>query len=218
MGVRSRLVTTLLLVLIVLGGAGLAVAADREQTSFQRPELTWAADHAAQAYIAPLTADLTPVGADASDLAKAGRDTLGNLQALKLDAVRAALSDGDAAAAQIAAALPGLAADHDTAQANIQTWRLGPETGAQVDAIDAAVVSAPTLQQAWTSIETRASAVAALVADLQSHDSDVFQATTAARQENWTDALASLGMATAALSSAQSQGRDLGQTSGSDTL
>src|SRR5689334_8036385 len=111
MRTRHRLIATTLLVLIALGGAGLAVAADREQDPTGRPEVTWAADHAAQPYITALASDLSAMTTDASDLSKAGRDTLGNLQSLDVESVRAAIEDGDAASARIGAALGGLNAD-----------------------------------------------------------------------------------------------------------
>ena len=82
MGTRSRFVATTLLVLIALGGAGLTVAADRQQTPDQRPEVMWAADQAAQPWIATLSTDLTAIDTAATALSKAGRDTLGNVQGL----------------------------------------------------------------------------------------------------------------------------------------
>jgi hypothetical protein len=218
MTVSSRFVTTSLLVLIALGGAGLAVAADREQTSFERPELTWAADHAAQPYIATLAGDVAGIGSSATDLAKAGRDTLGNLQSLKLDAVRTALAAGDDAASKIGAALPDLSTDHDAANAAIQRWRIGPETGAQLDAIDAAVTSAPQLQDAWTAVEARATAVMTLVGALQAHDSSVFQAATAGRQQQWAAALTALGSARDSLTVAHAQRDLLAASATVDTL
>src|SRR4051794_37910508 len=124
MRTRNRLVATTLLVLIALGGAGLAVAADRVQDPGSRPEVTWAADHAAQPYIVALAADLSAVTGDASSLSKAGRDTLSNLQSLNVDAVPAAIDDGDGASSRIGGALAGLNADSSKAHANIERWRL----------------------------------------------------------------------------------------------
>jgi ribosomal protein L17 len=218
MTVSSRFVTTALLVLIALGGAGLAVAADRVQSPYQRPELTWAADHAAQSYISLMDADLTQVSAAASALAKAGRDTLGNLQTLNLDATRAAIASGDDAASTITSEIQQMAPDYAVTQSNVQRWRLGPEAGAQLDAIDAAVSSAPVLPQAWTDVETRATAVASLVDDLQQHDSLVFQATTAGRQQKWADALTTLGTADDALNSARAQAAQLEVGGTTDTF
>src|SRR3954447_21716309 len=101
MRTRTRLVAPTLLVLIALGGAGLAVAADRVQDPGSRPEVTWAADHAAEPYIVELATDLNAVTGDASSLAKAGRDTLGNLQSLDVDAVGAAIEVGDSTSSRI---------------------------------------------------------------------------------------------------------------------
>src|SRR3954468_3188305 len=133
MGTRSRFVTTALLVLIALGGAGLAVAADRRQTPNQRPEITRSADHAAQPYLGNLARDLSRLSNNASDLAKSGRDLLGNLQSLNLDATRAALSAGDDSSSAINGALSGLNADRAAAASGIDRSRLGPDTAAELD-------------------------------------------------------------------------------------
>src|SRR3954451_22173764 len=125
MGTRKRLVATTLLVLIALGSAGLTVAADRVQDLGGRPQVTWAADHAAQPLIATLVAALSAMTPDVTALAKAGRDTLGNLQALDVEAVRVAIADGDAVAADV----EGLSVAVNAAVAatsSIERGRLGP--------------------------------------------------------------------------------------------
>src|SRR5438046_7057648 len=97
MAARSRYIATILLVLIALGGAGLAVAADRQQNATDRPEMTWAADNAAKPWLAKATADLSALSGHAADLARAGRLTLGDVQGLSFDAMRTAVADGDGA-------------------------------------------------------------------------------------------------------------------------
>ena len=218
MGTRSRFVATTLLVLIALGGAGLTVAADRQQTPDQRPEVMWAADQAAQPWIATLSTDLTAIDTAATALSKAGRDTLGNVQALDVDKTRSAMSDGDGALATISAAITGLQADRAQANAHIERWRLGPETSAQMDAVDAAVAAVADLGPQWTRIETRATLVAQLLDDLAQHDSQVFRATTAGRQGQWPDALNDLDAAASSLSDAGTVRDQLAAAATIDTL
>ena len=68
-----------LLVLIALGGAGLAVAVDRPQNSAQRPELSWRADQQAAPWIEQLSAALEPVDEDISALSEHAQGVLGSI-------------------------------------------------------------------------------------------------------------------------------------------
>ena len=218
MGTRSRFVATTLLVLIALGGAGLTVAADRQQTPDQRPEVMWAADHAAQPWIAKLSSDLAAIDTAATALSKAGRDTLGNVQGLDVAKTRSALADGDGALTTIADASAGLHADHEAANAHIERWRLGPETSAQLAALDTAVGAVADFGSQWTRIETRATLVTQLLGDLAQHDSRVFRATTAGRQTQWSDALNDLDAAASSLADAGTLRDQLAGTAPVDTL
>ena len=218
MGTRSRFVATTLLVLIALGGAGLAVAADRQQTPDQRPEVMWAADQAAQPWIATLSTDLTGIDTAATALSKAGRDTLGNLQGLAVDKTRSAMVDGDGALATISAAIAGLRADQAQANAHIERWRLGPETSAQLDAFDTAVGAVADLGPQWTRMKTRATLVAQLLDDLSLHDSQIFRATTAGRESQWSDAINDLSEAASSLNEARGIRGELASDSTVDTL
>lgn len=218
MGTRSRFVATTLLVLIALGGAGLTVAADRQQTPDQRSEVMWAADQAAQPWIATLSTDLTAIDTAATALSKAGRDTLGNLQGLVVDKTRSAMVDGDGALTTLSTAIAGLQADQAQANAHIERWRLGPETSAQMDALDAAVDAVADLGPQWTRIKTRATVVAQLLDDLAQHDSQVFRATTAGRQGLWADALNDLDAAASSLSDAGTVRDQLAGVATIDTL
>jgi hypothetical protein len=218
MGIRSRLATTALLVLVALGGAGLAVAADRFQTSAGRPELTWADDRAAAPYIAAIDSDLQSLAGPANGLAKAGRDTLANLQSQDLVAVDGALGAGAAAADEIGAALSNLDAHHTDADAHITRWRLGADTADQLAAADAAVSAVDALPAAWTEIATRAKAVSALIGDLQDHDAAVFRATTDGRNSDWTSSFTDLGNAHDAVSAAHVDSGQVGAGARVDTL
>src|SRR5437870_3159105 len=125
---RLHLWWTLVLVLAALGGAGLAVAADRPGNPVARPELTYRADQAAQPWIDHMAADLDTVQTQAADLATAGRNALGSLQALDRDGASSALSAGDQTAAQIATLAAGLRHAETRAHTSIDRWRIRPTT------------------------------------------------------------------------------------------
>jgi hypothetical protein len=208
METRERFISTAVLVVVALGGAGLAVAADRAQDPSHRPELTWPADQAAARAFAPLVADLKTVDSQATTLAKAARDALGNLQGLDIDAVRVALDSGDAASEAISALVADVSSDKADADAHIERYRLGPTTSEMVGAMDSAVSALSNVPRAWQSLDARALAVVSVIDDLQRHDGLVFRATTAGRQGSWADALSALDDAAGPLAAAR-QIRDL---------
>ncbi len=199
---RSRLVSTALLVLVALGGAGLAVAADRPQSEALRPELTRAADQAARPYIDAAYIHLAALDEATVDVSRAGRDALGQLQALDVDAVRDSLTNGAAAvlAADEANAALGLVVAES--HARIERWRLGPDTAERLDAVDAAFESANGVVPTWVLVEDRATIVSELLDLLNRHDAQVFRATTAGRQSRWTDAIQEMTAASPLLSEA----------------
>jgi hypothetical protein len=217
MVMRKQLLATVLLVLVALGGAGLTVASDRIQDPGSRPEVTWAADHGAQPYIDALASDLGALTTDVAALSKAGRDTLGDLQSLDVEAVRTAMDDGDAITNRIAGALARVSADQARAHSNVERWRLGPDSAAQLDAVDKAASSTVGLVGVWDALRARAAVVAGVVDDLQRHDSLVFRATTSGRQSAWADAITTMAGAGAALDEARAARDALGASS-TDTL
>ena len=158
MGLTNRLVTTALLVLIALGGAGLAAGADRQQVPDQRPEVTWAADQQAAPYVARLTADLNALQPAVTDLSQAARSALEAIQAPANGRSGAALASGDAATAELADFAATLNSDQTAASANVERWRLGPENSAQLDAVDAAVDAVADLGVQWSRVKSAQSA------------------------------------------------------------
>jgi hypothetical protein len=201
---RLRLWWTTLLVLIALGGAGLAVAADRPQNPVQRPELTWRADHAAEPWIKAVADELRSVEADVTDLSEEGRAVLGELQALDLERMRASITAGDTTSTDMEAAIQRLQGVHNDALAEIDEWRLGPATSAVLEQLNTALASANLVSGYWHGLTTEANRVAGLVDAFLRHDGLVFRATTAGRQSNWDDALAFLDQATGPLTQAAS--------------
>jgi len=209
----------MVLVLVALGGAGLAVAADRPGNPVQRPELTYRADAAAQPWIDRLAQDLDAVQNDATSLSTAGRDVLGGLQTLDLTSANEALSAGDQASADVETLVAGL---HDTlgqAHNSIDRWRLGPETANLFDQIQTAISLADQLPTDWAGLAATGRTVAGLVGFLAGHDRAVFEATGAGRDGRWADALGVLNNAAAvALAEAAAARDQLAQTTTVDTL
>src|SRR5690242_20356679 len=138
MHIPSRLAASSLLVFLALGATSLAVAAD---TSNLEPTFPVAA-------ISPTEQprpDSAALDLATAKLAQAARETAGNLQALNLDATRAAMARGDAASDAVFSAGHGSSA----ATAMTDAWaRMRIRSGAVVallanlQAHDAAVINA----------------------------------------------------------------------------
>jgi hypothetical protein len=214
---RLHLWWTLVLVLAALGGAGLAVAADRPGNPVQRPELTYRADQAARPWIDHMAADLDTVQAQAADLATAGRNVLGSLAGLDRAGAATALTTGDQTAAAIATLATGLRDTENGAHAAIDRGRLGPTTVGLFDQADTASAAAEDVATEWHSLVTTAHSVMAVSAGFDGHDQAVFQATQAGRHSHFTDALALLNGAAADALASVSTARDQLAISGTVT-
>lgn len=216
---RAHLWWTMVLVLAALGGAGLAVAADRPGNPVQRPELTYRADTAAQPWIDHMAADLDSANKDATDLSANGRNVLGNLQGLDRDGANRELLAGDQTAAGIEDLVVGLRDTESRAHASIDRWRLGPGTVSLFDQIDTAIAAADDLSTGWQRLAAVGHAVVALLQGFDDHDQAVIGATNAGRASRWSDALALLNGAAADGLSIAGAARDrLAQAGLVDTL
>lgn len=200
--VRVRMWSTALLVLIALGAAGLAVAADRPQNPAQRPELTWRADQQVRPRIQAMAEELALIDQDVVELSSAGRDVLGRLQALDRDGLNAALVSGDERSATTDAAVDRLLELRAETIAEIDEWRLGIPTRDLLDQLGAATLAAQQVSAFWNGLAADARTVGGLVDALLRHDGLVFRATTAGRESRWADALDLLGQAEAPLAEA----------------
>lgn len=199
---------TTVLVLAALGGAGLAVAADRPGNPVQRPELTYRADLAAQPWIDHLAGDLDLVQKEGAQLSTDGRDVLGSLAALDIEGANAALGRGEETAARIATVTAGL---HDTvtrAYHSIDRWRLGPLWADVFDQIDAAIAAADALPAEWAGLAATGGTVVGVVDALTAHDQAVFGATSFGREGRWADAIALINGAAADALAIATAGRD----------
>lgn len=157
-----RLWWTALLVLIALGGAGLAVAADQQQNSLQRPELTWRADRAAQPWIQELADALGAVDRAIVDLSGHGRQALGHLQPIDREQVRAALTAGDEISAGLVVAIEQVSTLRVRALDAVDLSRLGPSTRDALEKLSSATHSAQQVPALWSAVSTTAIPVADL--------------------------------------------------------
>lgn len=192
-----------LLVVIAVGGAGLAVAVDRPHNSTQRPELSWRTDQQAGPWIDRLSAALGPLDADIAALSEQAQEILTSITSLELDSVEDALRAGDEATRRIEVAAAELAADRDEAMAALDEWRLGDNTRAALLSLSAAADATQGVPAIWRPLANQAQLVVGLIRDLRDHDDLVVQATSAGRESRWSAALQFLSQAEGRLSSAR---------------
>jgi hypothetical protein len=205
-----------LLLAVSIAGAGLVVALDHPRTEGGRPELT----AVAHATLAPRLADLDAAMAELAGRAEAvstsGREVLGMLRTLDVDAVDAALAAGTLEAGPLEAALSAVRTVRSGLLMGIDPARLPGSDVDRIAAVDVAVEAAGDVPSAWTAIAAAAGGPVDLLRSLDEHDRLVVAATTAGRQERWSDALdlmadagRALRRATAVRDSAASAGRDV---------
>jgi hypothetical protein len=208
----------LVLLLIALGGAGLAVAADRAQNPVQRPELTWRADQAAAPWIDDLTAATRPVDEHVTALSEHALNVLANLTTLDVKQVEAEIAAGDEEAARVQESATQLAAVRDQAVAAVPEWRLGQITRGVFDQFSIAATAAQQVPGYWSPLTSQARLVTMLITTLSEHDDLVFQATAAGRESRWGDALSLLDQADEKLTEASSVRDELAAQGETGTL
>ena len=216
--VRMRLWWTTVLVLVALGGAGLAVAADRPHNPLQRPELTWRADRDAQVWIQALAAELAVFDQDVVALSTDGREVLSQLQALDLERMRAAQAGGDGITIRMDVAITRLSNLRREALEAVDESRLGPGARTVLEQMTSAALSAQQVPTFWRVLSEDSGRVADLVDALLRHDGLVFRATTAGRQAQWEDALGFLDQAAGPLRDATVVRDELGGRGSVETL
>ena len=190
---------TAALVLIALGGAGLATAADRPQTPQQRPELYWHADHVALPWLTQLATQLLNVDAEVGALTEQGAQALAAVQALDASGLAESVAEGDGVAARVEPIAAATSSVWSDAIQAIDGLRVSPTTNAAIEAMYDAVSTSQYVDEAWTGLALDARGIGRLIDALQRHDGLVFRATTAADQQDWSGALDLVAQATDAL-------------------
>jgi hypothetical protein len=215
---RRQIVWTVVLVLVALGGAGLATAADRLPTDESRPELTWRAEQIGQPWIQAMAAQLVAVEEEMATLAAAGRQALVRLPELDPGQIQAALAEGDASSARLEELLTALSDMRDRQLDDVADDRLSTASQDLLVAIDGAIGEADSVPRVWDDLDTDARRVTLLLDALVRHDGLVFRATTAGRQERFEQALELLREAEQPLTEAWSLRDQLAEYADVETL
>ena len=206
---RGRLFWTAVLVLICLGGAGLAAAVDRPQTDEFRPELFLAADELGAPWLATMVDQLALMEPVATDLSAAALELLVDLTTVEPDAVEASIASGDAALLTLTVANDELELARAAVPADLETWRMGDASRNLLDAIDAAIAAVRHADDDWRAVVAAAETGRQMLVDLVGHDELVLDALSAASQSSWQVALGQLDEAAASLDAAVGAGRQL---------
>jgi hypothetical protein len=207
--IRRRLFWTTVLVLVALGGAGLATAVDRPHTDRYRPELGHVTDRHAAAWLGQLLDELAQAEDDVGQLATAGRRAFIGASAVALEEVQSAVDAGDDVAARVAQAAGPLIDLRATPPGGVETWRLGEANRERLARIDAAIIALADIEAAWQRLAVGAVLTVELVSAVGRHDAAVDGALSAGRDGDWQGALELLDRAAPALDEAESAGERL---------
>jgi len=195
-------VASVLAVLVLLGCAGLAVAADGP-TAAARAEVQQAqVDAVAAPYVAALEAAVNDVRQPVATVATAGREVAERMQALDIDGMRAPLGTGNAAFPGLQASLDALALARDSALENVDSGAVSSGIRDRLEQLVDATESTDRVDSSWRSLAARALVAETLVDSLANHDAAAFAATNAGRGSHWDDALTLLGKAGSSLTDA----------------
>lgn len=215
---RRRLGWTAAIVLIALGGAGLATAADRPATDALRPELSVHADQIAQPWIEAMVSQAHAVEDGVDSLSQSGRTVLGLLGSLDPESISDALAAGDQAAGVLALDTQTLSDLRNQPPQGVDESRLSQASRGRLAAVDEILGAALPMPTTWHRLAANTREVADLLAALLEHDDIVFRATTAGRQEDWAGALELLDESAASLASAREVRDDLAAANDVSTL
>jgi hypothetical protein len=214
----GRLFVAAMLVLVAIGGAGLAVAADRPHTDEFRPELTARADRAFEPWRARMTEQLNVANDGLTDLSLAGREVLGDLYGQDLDELEDSLASGGRLSAALQTVREALLQVRLQQAEEVPDSRLGEANRDVLEGVDEAIETLATVPGAWQQVGRSADTVAGLLRSLEQHDELVFEATAAGRDGRWQDALDLVARADASLAEAAVVRDRLAQTTDVSTL
>jgi hypothetical protein len=199
----TRLGWTAAIVLISIGGAGLATAADRPATDALRPELSVHADQVAKPWIEAMGSQAHAVDEHVDAVSQSGREVLGLLSSLDPQSVTDALAAGNQAADVLGLDAQTLADLRYLPPAALEENRLSQANRGRLAAIDEILGAALPMPATWHTLAANTRQVTDLLKALLQHDETVFRATTAGRQQDWAGALELLDESAASLASAR---------------
>ncbi len=192
---RRRLLWTTVLVLVALGGAGLASAVDRPHTQAARPELGYVTDERAAPWLAEMLAQLEELEDEVVELAAAARRVFVGVSALRPAEVAAGVVSGDEISEGLGNVLGPLAATRAMPPAGVETWRLGEAQRQRLARIDTAIAEASDLPGVWRAMAEQTGPAMELITALRDHDEAAAAALAAGRGGEWERAVGQLEQA-----------------------
>lgn len=198
----SRLANAFLLLLVALGAAGLAVAADQPHTDERRPELTARGDREFEPWRERMTTELSLSGERLSALSSTGRDVLRDVYSADLAALDASLARGSMLTADIATSRDVLEEIRREQARDVPATRLNESNRAFLRVVDSAAESMAAVPAAWGRLVERTGAMVELGTALAAHDELADEAIAAGRETRWTEALERVADAQAAVARA----------------
>ena len=193
---------SLLAVFVLLGGAGLAVAADGPSAAANEQADAARAEAAAAPLVAALETALADVRQPLAAVAGPGREAVGRLQSLDIDGMQESIGAGNAAYPVLTSALAAVEVARDQAAAGVDMSRVGAATAERLQELLAASDATAFVPDSWRLLTTRALLVGNLVDSITNHEAAVFNATEFGRAGQWDNALSRLEQAGGALSEA----------------
>ncbi len=205
-GLLAAIAWLLAVVLIALGAAGLVSVMDPPRAGGTDPALTAAGDARLTPLLDAAEAELTAEASDVGDLAAAARQALGSLTGTDLDAVAAAVAQGDLLVATIRTRAAGVAADLG-AMPIVGTPTAAIELSGAVRTRHARLVTAATavagLDAAWSRLTASSLAASRLSSVLTAHVDAAATAAEHGRAADYAGALEALDRADQAIAGAR---------------
>lgn len=193
-------------VVIALGAAGLATAANRAPGSPARAELTWRGDEAARPALEAAEDDLEALLAEVERLGTFGRGAIASLAANDLEALQLALDDGTASLATIATLVADVRAELGSVPGIGQpdeAIRLSDAVRTRYDGLVAALATTGDLGDDWAVLTVQALGANRLTTLLSEHDTAAAEAARLGSRERYRDALEALSTAEGHLAEAK---------------
>jgi len=172
----SRLLVGLVLLLVALGGAGLAVAADPPHTGDRRPELTACADREFEPWRARMIEQLIAANVSLAGMALAGREVLTGIYTRDLAGQDAALARGAEDGDGVRTAREALLGVRLELAAELPATRLSRANRDLLSATDEIVVALSEVPGAWDRLAAAARSAAEMVESSGEHDESVAEA------------------------------------------
>ena len=201
-GIVRAVLWFLAAILIAVGAAGLAVAANPIPDELSRPEIYARADAAVAPGMASIDANLREVQGLVATLSGLSRSALVDLNGGDHDALVAALDQGDLLVVEIGSIATTVAGDIRALPYDAESPELSPSMARRVAAAADAVEAVRPLADLWGRVARGALPASEIARHLADHDLATFAATQDGTAGRYADALQGLGKARAELTGA----------------